>query len=84
MSAPRYVLMPGYVTSRTDGQRHFINAQRLCNLYGVRMAECVVYPIGYTSEDDIRRRNWRHPPGAIELYPRFDGRYTLPAAVALR
>lgn len=39
----KYALCPGFVTSDTDGQRHYIGAGRLADLYGVPMAECVVF-----------------------------------------
>lgn len=74
MSA-RYVLRPGYVTSRTDGQRHWVGAAQLRRLYGVPAAECVTYPQGEGSEADIRRRIWFAPPGSVELCPRYDGDY---------
>ena len=37
-----YVLCPGWVRSRTDGDAHFIGARQLAHLYGVSMAECLV------------------------------------------
>jgi hypothetical protein len=76
---PRYVLCPGYVISRTDGQRHFVGAEQLRRLYGVPARECVTYPQGDGDEADIRRRIWRDPPGAIQLMPRHNGDYRLPA-----
>jgi len=41
----RYILRPGTVTSRTDGDRHFITAGQLARLYGVNPAECLVVPL---------------------------------------
>lgn len=38
MTAPRYLLCPGWVTSQTDGQSHYIGAHQLARLYGVRRA----------------------------------------------
>jgi hypothetical protein len=38
----RFVLHPGYVTSPNDGDRHYIGARQLADLYGVRLSECVV------------------------------------------
>ena len=75
----RYVLCPGYVISRSDGQRHYVSADALRRLYGVQPSECVTYPQGNDSEADIRRRIWIDPPGAICLMPRYDGDYRLAA-----
>lgn len=76
---PLYVLCPGRVTSRTDGQRHWVGADALRRLYGVAARDCVTYPQGDGTEADIRRRIWCDPPGAIYLRPRYDGDYRLPA-----
>lgn len=38
----KYILVPGWITSQTDGDRHFIGASRLAELYGVPMGECVI------------------------------------------
>lgn len=70
-----YVLFPGYVISRTDGQRHWVGAEQLRRLYGVPARECVTYPQGKGAEADIRRRIWRAPPGSVGLRPRHDGDY---------
>jgi hypothetical protein len=74
MSA-KYLLCPGYVISKTDGQRHFVGEQELARLYGVPMTQCEVQPERYFS-----RFGWRPPEGAIRLEPRYDGRYSLPEA----
>lgn len=71
----RYVLCPGYVYSRNDGQRHWVGAAQLRQLYAVPARECVTYPQGEGTEADIRRRIWRAPPGSVELRPRADGDY---------
>ena len=71
----RFVLHPGDVISRTDGQRHYVGVLQLSKLYGVPMANCVIYP----GRDDPRRLYWRDPVGAIHLHPRYDGDYSLPA-----
>lgn len=36
----KYLVYPGYVTSKKDGDRHFINCKKLCELYKVSMSEC--------------------------------------------
>ena len=58
----RFVLHPGDVISRTDGQRHYVGVHQLSKLYGVPMASCVIYP----GPDDPRRLYWRDPAGAGE------------------
>lgn len=75
----RYVLCPGPVTSRSDGQRHWVGADALRRWYGVPARECVTFPQGDGAEADIRRRIWCAPPGAIYLRPRYDGDYRLSA-----
>lgn len=69
-----YVLCPGYVISKTDGQRHFVDERQLAALYGVRLRECEVMP-----ERMFARFGWRPPADAVYLCPRYDGDYKLPA-----
>lgn len=71
-SPRRYVLHPGYVTSATDGQDHFIGGPRLAALYGIdiRDREKVVF-------GDVP--GYREQPGDLHLYPRFSGDYSLPS-----
>lgn len=71
---PTYVLVPGYVTSKYDGDIHYITARELQRLYQVDPANCVEAPIGRGAE------YWEPPNDAIYLYPRHDGDYSLPAA----
>lgn len=62
----KYLLHPGYVISKTDGDRHYITAKMLMKLYNVRPEECVVYfsyqP--YPNQDEL-----------IDLYPMASGKY---------
>ena len=71
MSERRYVLHPAFVTSQSDGQRHYISALMLARLYRVPMDECVCFD---------PRSGWVPPDNAIHLRPRFDGDYTLPTS----
>ena len=75
MTRKKYLLCPGWVTSQTDGQHHFISASRLARLYNVRMDECEVF------EPDARPLA-KHA-GLIRLTPRFDGQYKDPHAESL-
>jgi hypothetical protein len=59
----RYLVLPGYVTSANDGQRHWIGYDRLVRLYGVDPAECTS-----TRVDGEQ---------LIELSPRYDGNYAV-------
>ena len=70
----RYVLLPGYITSKSDGQVHYINPLQLARLYGVNIKECrIVY-----RDSVISMRSYNKTDDDIELYPRYDGDYRLP------
>lgn len=61
-----YVLVPGYVYSRYDNDRHYINARKLSRLYRVPMERCeVCLDISHLP----RYKN------LIQLHPREDGAY---------
>lgn len=69
----RYVVLPGWVTSASDGDRHYVPARKLVRLYGVPWEECIVLDDdddGY-DEDFVR--------GLTALRPRSSGDYSLPA-----
>jgi hypothetical protein len=72
MDKPCYVLCPGFVTSRFDGDRHWISASRLAQLYNIDYKTAHVYT--YSSKD----LGWAWPEDAIFLHPQSDGNYTLP------
>jgi hypothetical protein len=42
MSHRKYMVHPGFMTSKNDGQEHHISARRLMQLYKVHPNECVV------------------------------------------
>lgn len=78
----RYLLCPGHVRSKGDGQVHYIPAMTLAHLYSVKMSECVILPGNRTPWDSRARETWlaRADLGeVIALRPRYDGDYTLPA-----
>ena len=65
----RYIIHPGYVKSKIDGQPHFISAERLIALYKVNPKQCILASSdlhGYSSTD------------FIHLYPLYDGNYKIP------
>ena len=68
VNSERYVLHPGYVVSKYDGQKHFISAMHLSSLYGISLRECVI----------AGRRDFIGKDGDIHLHPRADGNYALP------
>ena len=76
---PKYVVCPGKVTSKNDGQEHYIGPMQLMRLYGVDSRECEIYepapwwPQSYYQEAEKRQQ------GMIRLYPRYDGDYSLPS-----
>lgn len=76
MTTARYLLCPGPVRSRVDGQEHHVGAGELARLYGLPHSACLVLP----SSDPLRR--WALE--AVErgelaaLHPRYDGDYRLP------
>lgn len=79
-SKTKYVLCPDVVRSG-DGDLHRIGAYDLAALYGVDPRECIVFdpPQGWPSslvESALREHDRL---GLIRLYPRADGRYTLPS-----
>lgn len=75
----RYVLCPGMVKSKYDGQRHYIDAMALARLYGVRLNECEIYePAPQWTETYFRQAEVR-TLGLIRLAPRYDGDYSLPS-----
>ena len=57
----RYLIVPGVVFSEYDGQRYYIGAWRLMQLYGVNPSECAVWGTGEPCDNLIR------------LAPRGDG-----------
>lgn len=63
---PRYVICPGEVISRSDGQIHFIGRGQLASLYGLAPGEYRV--VGAIRGQELR-------PGEIALRPRYDGKY---------
>lgn len=73
-SNKKYLCIAGYVYSKTDGDRHFIPAHRLADLYGVDRRQCIYAQDG--SEKLLRS----DVQNLIVLRPRGDGDYRLPEA----
>ena len=68
----KYLVIGDYVISKIDSQRHYVNAYRLCQLYGVNTSECIMIEQG--REEDLRGRNLEN---LIILRPRYNGNYKL-------
>ena len=70
-----YALCPGYITSKNDGDLHYISAMQLAELYGVNIRKCIVVdfdrPETYMGRDLSKY---------IKLRPKYYGNYNLPNA----
>jgi len=64
-----YILHPGKIISKNDGQEHYISAGALTELYGIRLDQCVIFE---------KARRYSYPPDWIHLWPDFSGEYMLP------
>lgn len=69
MREPDFLVVPGPVISRTDGQRHYVAAHRLMDLYGVQRSECVIVTNAFL---------YKKYEGCYLLTPQYDGDYSLP------
>lgn len=68
----KYVVYPGYIRSKTDGDTHFIGGDTLIQLYKLPPNECLIH---YDLMNPPRRSSFCEK--LISLYPRYDGNYTL-------
>ncbi len=69
----KYLVFPGEVRSKTDGDIHHIGFARLCDLYDISMREAINY-------DTLQPFEQSRFNGLIRLFPRESGDYTLPSA----
>lgn len=67
----KYVVVGGYIYSINDGERHYINANRLCMLYSVHPEEC------YLFDGDNHMRGFRNTENLQVLGPKADGNYSI-------
>ena len=70
----KYMLHGGYVISSTDGQEHYVNCQKLAQLYGVNFREC--YSVPYYCNPAVYLRGVDLST-VTHLYPDFTGQYKL-------
>lgn len=68
------MLHPGEVTSKSDGDRHFIGGAQLARLYGVLPTDEV---ITYDHRNPTHNEEYekRHGLYVLHLYPRYQGDY---------
>lgn len=71
LDGKKYLVHGGYIKSPTDGQRHYLRAGKVADLYGVDPRLCHFWNL----EEEARGTDTR---GLIILRPRDDGNYTLP------
>lgn len=68
---PRYIIHPGFITSKTDGDFHYVGYQQLVTLYKVDPRDCGLYsPVNFYPADSMYEY-------IVHLYPRWDGNYSL-------
>jgi len=68
MIKAKYLLFPGHVISKNDGQEHFITASQLAHCYDISIRECITY------REELRP-NPRERDDLIWLFPDWSGRY---------
>lgn len=71
----RYLLCPGTVVSRQDGQTHHISAGQLARLYGVPLSQCVIL-----TPNMPRMVNGVDTQTLIRLVPLATGDYRYPSS----
>jgi hypothetical protein len=74
----KYFVIADYITSKNDGDRHFITCNQLMRLYSVREEECVCLENG-TERYKMYVDRYGN---LIELRPKSDGDYRLPPKAA--
>ena len=68
----KYVVYPGTVASKNDGRSHFISYEQLIALYKVDKRECI--------RENARAKDAGCFVGLLQLFPRFDGNYSIDVA----
>lgn len=64
----QYLVLGDWIISKNDGDRHFISAMKLCQLYRISPERCILGKVG----DGIKY------PNLPTLMPRYDGDYVCP------
>lgn len=69
MSDIKYLIKPGYVNSRSDGDEHYIGYAKLIQLYRVNPKECLMF------EDEMRGYTAEFLDSLTVLEPQYNGNY---------
>jgi hypothetical protein len=69
----KYIVIPGYITSKNDNDVHYISSAKLMALYNVNPKECFLY----TEEDYERRKHMEQLKALKVLRPQYSGDYSL-------
>ena len=73
----KYLLIGDYVYSKNDGDRHYITPLMLWQLYNLEQSECVF-------ADFDKPQTWLGYDDLIELYPDYDGNYSVNNIIMLK
>jgi hypothetical protein len=59
-----HIVYPGPVRSKTDGDEHYITANQLVWLYGLRPGTYLIYPFGNWGRERPDRDTYSHGRGS--------------------
>ena len=65
----RFILHPGEEQSKYDGQTHYIDAQHLADIYGVKLEECII--VDYKRPETYKGIDFSDNSKLINLYPQY-------------
>lgn len=65
----KYIIHPGNVSSKYDGDVHYISTKQLIKLYKVNPKEC----LEFCEDSSICKQK-----KLIHLFPKYNGDYTIP------
>lgn len=74
----KYVICPGHVVSKSDGQSHYIGPMTLMQLYGVDPKECMIYEPAPWWTTTYFRDTIQDRTDLPHLRPSYHGKYNLP------
>lgn len=72
----KYRCLGGFITSKSDGDRHYIESHKLPELYKINPAECIFYDIT-DSDDKHRGYTLEFLNSLTDLWPDESGLYIL-------
>lgn len=68
MNNKKYLIFPGEIISKNDGQKHYISALEIIRLYHVNPQECIIVNNNYDLHGIIQE-------DYLHLEPNYDGDY---------